>query len=116
MFCASCFAMVEDTTMTKCPDCCMYFCVECAEEHLTLPCDGPPGRFLGHKQKPLPRIVRKKKYKKHQLTKALCDYCHREFYTKNLNYGTEPFAHEIYNEKIWCKLCDQCLHESLMDI
>ena len=43
-----------------------------------------------------------------------CDDCYEE--KEDVKETICPFAEDIYNKSIACKLCDDCYHERCMDI
>ena len=43
-----------------------------------------------------------------------CDDCDKE--SEDVSECYCPFAEEIHDEKVSCKLCNDCYHERLIDI
>ena len=103
--------------MSMCEDCKMYFCEDCYLDHVTDPDRSYCRPRYEEEPKKIKRTRIKRKQKENKKLKTdYCDFCHREFLEIDLNIGEEPFAEEIYGSGQWCKLCDRCYNESLMDI
>jgi len=69
------------------------------------------------------KISREKKRKKKEELRAkgllpsdFCESCHNSFPIEELNYGPNPFAHEIYGDTTETVLCKECYYQSCMDI
>jgi hypothetical protein len=69
------------------------------------------------------KISREKKKKKQGqleklglLPKTQCESCFEYFLKKDLHFGPDPFASEIYGDNTPTILCKKCYHESCMDI
>jgi len=74
------------------------------------------GKSLYAKRKAVKREKRKQR-----LGTEVCSDCKKKFYLDKLYHGYCPFIEEVYGSKEAKKngkvyLCDNCFHESVMDI